>query len=113
VDNVIYSSLIHGIDVSQEGGPATLEDQAALMFSRLRDVVHAAGGSTDDVVKVTMWMRDRSDREAVNRFWLEMFPDATDRPARQTVSTQLDGDKLIQCDFVAVIEETERGDGRS
>jgi 2-iminobutanoate/2-iminopropanoate deaminase len=113
IDNIIYSSLIHGIDISPDGGPAMLEVQAELMFSRLREVVEAAGGTIDDVVKVTMWMRDRSDREVVNRFWLAMFPDASDRPARQTVNAQLDGDKLIQCDFVAVIKETERGDGRS
>jgi 2-iminobutanoate/2-iminopropanoate deaminase len=113
IDNVIYSSLIHGVDRSRDGVSATLEEQAELMFIRLRDVVEAAGGSTDDVVKVTMWMRDRADREAVNRFWLEMFPDATDRPARQTINAHLEGEQLIQCDFVAVIDATERGEGRS
>jgi 2-iminobutanoate/2-iminopropanoate deaminase len=113
IDNIVYSSLIHGIDRSRDSGSTTLEEQAELMFSRLRIVVEAAGASTDDVVKVTMWMRNRSDREAVNRFWLDMFPDAANRPARQTVNAQLDGEQLIQCDFVAVIEEHERGEGRS
>ena len=113
IDNVVYSSLIHGIDSSRNGAAPTLEEQAELMFSRLRDVVEAAGGSTADVIKVTMWMPNRGDRDAVNRFWLEMFPDAADRPARQTVDTQLDGEKLIQCDFVAVIDGIQRGDGRS
>jgi 2-iminobutanoate/2-iminopropanoate deaminase len=113
VDNVVYSSLIHGVDRSRDAGSATLEEQAELMFSRLRDVVEAAGGSTDDVVKVTMWMPNRAEREAVNRFWLEMFPDEADRPARQTINAQLDGEQLIQCDFVAVVEADERGEGRS
>jgi 2-iminobutanoate/2-iminopropanoate deaminase len=114
IDNVVYSSVIHGIDRSrEEGQAATLEEQAELMFSRLREILEAAGGSVNDVVKVTMWMRNRSDRESVNRFWLEMFPDASDRPARHTVDAQLDGEQLIQCEFVAVIEQQERGERRS
>ncbi len=112
IDNVVYSSVIHGIDPSADG-PATLEEQAELMFSRLREVVEAAGGTVDDVVKVTMWMGNRSERDAVNPIWLAMFPDAADRPARHTVNAQLDGEQLIQCDFVAVIEQNERGDRRS
>lgn len=113
VDDVVYSSLIHGIDPSRNGAAPTLEEQAALMFSRLREIVEAAGGSTDDVVKVTMWMPNRGDRDVVNRFWLELFPDAADRPARQTVDARLDGEKLIQCDFVAVIDGIKRGDAGS
>jgi len=113
VDQIVYSSIIHGVDASSGNGAGTLEEQAQLMFARLREIVEAAGGTTDDVVKVTMWMRNRADREAVNRFWLEMFPDADDRPARQTVNAQLDGDQLITCDFVAVINDRERGTERS
>ena len=112
VGNVVYSSIIHGIDRSRDSAATTLAEQAELMFARLRDIVQAAGASTDDVVKVTMWMRDRSDREAVNRHWLAMFPDATDRPARQTVNAQLDGEQLIQCDFVAVIVNDQREEER-
>lgn len=114
IDNVVYSSVIHGIDQSRVDGQATtLEEQAELMFSRLREILEASGGGLNDVVKVTVWMRNRADREAINRFWLEMFPDASDRPARHTVNVQLDGEVLIQCDFVAVIAQYERGEGRS
>jgi 2-iminobutanoate/2-iminopropanoate deaminase len=113
IENVVYSSLIHGIDRSQSGHEPTLDEQAALMFARLREIVEAAGGNTDDIVKVTMWMSDRRGREAVNRYWLEMFPDPSDRPARQTINTELDGQQLIQCDFVAVINQQREGGERS
>jgi 2-iminobutanoate/2-iminopropanoate deaminase len=111
IDNVVYSSLIHGIDRSRADYEPTLEEQAQLMFARMREIVAAAGGSTDDIVKVAMWMPDRSGREAVNRYWLEMFPDPADRPARQTMNARLEGNQLIQCDFVAVInKQREEGD---
>jgi 2-iminobutanoate/2-iminopropanoate deaminase len=112
IENIVYSSIIHGIDQADSGSTMTLEAQAELMFTRVAQIVDAAGGSTSDVVKVTMWMRDRKNRETVNRFWLEMFPDPSDRPARQTVNAQLDGDQLIQCDFVAIIRRRE-GEERS
>jgi 2-iminobutanoate/2-iminopropanoate deaminase len=113
IENVVYSSLIHGIDRSRSGHEPTLEEQAALMFKRLREIVEAAGGTTDDIVKVTMWMADRRGRDAVNTYWLEMFPDPSDRPARQTVNADLEGDQLIQCDFVAVINQQREEGERS
>jgi 2-iminobutanoate/2-iminopropanoate deaminase len=112
IDNLVYSSIIHGIDRSREDRSATLEEQAQLMFVRLREIVEAAGGAVEDVVKVTMWMRNRADREAVNRPWLDTFPDPASRPARQTINAHLDDEQLIQCDFVAVIQN-DRGDHRS
>jgi 2-iminobutanoate/2-iminopropanoate deaminase len=32
-----------------------------------------------------------------------MFPDAQSRPARHTMDAPLDGEKLVECDFIAVI----------
>ena len=66
--------------------------------------VEAAGGSTADVVKVTVWMKDRSQRPALNVPWLEMFPDAATRPARHAIhAPELDMGKLIECVFTAYI----------
>jgi enamine deaminase RidA (YjgF/YER057c/UK114 family) len=34
----------------------------------------AAGGSADDIVKMTVWITDRSLREIMNRHLVVMFP---------------------------------------
>jgi 2-iminobutanoate/2-iminopropanoate deaminase len=73
------------------------------MFDHVRRIVDAAGCSTDDIIKMTVWMRDRSQRAALNAVWLKMFPDPESRPARHTMMGSLDGDKLIECDFIAFI----------
>jgi enamine deaminase RidA (YjgF/YER057c/UK114 family) len=73
------------------------------MFQHLRSVIEAAGGTTDDIIKLTVWMADRSEREAVNREWLAMFPNPENRPARQTLQAELGGGIRVQCDFLAVI----------
>jgi enamine deaminase RidA (YjgF/YER057c/UK114 family) len=75
------------------------------MFRHLQSVIEAAGGLTDDIIKLTLWMVDRSKREAVNREWVAMFPNPETRPARQAVQAELGNGILVQCDFLAVIGE--------
>ena len=74
------------------------------MLDNVRRIVEAAGGGTQDIVKLTVWMKDRSQRPALNAPWLEMFPDAASRPARHAiVAPELDMGKLIECSFTAWI----------
>ena len=101
--NTLVSGIIHGLDPAAKDG-GSLEVQAALMFRRIREVLAAAGASTDDVVKLNVVMTDRSLRPAINDHWVAMFPDAATRPVRQTVEAPLDNGKLLQCDFVAIVE---------
>jgi 2-iminobutanoate/2-iminopropanoate deaminase len=105
IGNVIASGIIYGLDVATGKPAATLDEQAKLMFHHLEAIIEAAGGTTDDIVKLTVWMADRSQREAVNREWLAMFPDPATRPARQAMQAELGGGILVQCDFLAVIGE--------
>ena len=44
-----------------------------------------------------------AQREGVNREWLKMFPDPQSRPARHAMQSPLDGEKLLECDFIAVL----------
>lgn len=73
----------------------------------------AAGGGCDDIVKLTFWLADPRDREALNREWLAMFPDPANRPARQVMAAQLDGGSLVQCDLLAVLGPASEPDGRA
>jgi enamine deaminase RidA (YjgF/YER057c/UK114 family) len=74
------------------------------MLDNVRRIVEAAGGDTQDIVKLTVWMKDRSQRPALNVPWLEMFPDASSRPARHAIiAPELDMGKLIECSFTAWI----------
>ena len=43
-------------------------------------------------------------RSEVNRYWLEWFPDAEDRPARHITVQDLAGGMLVQLQLVAVAE---------
>ena len=105
IGNLLMSGIILGMDPETGKVADTLERQCELMFMHMKDTVEQAGGSLDDIVKMNVWLKDRSQREPVNVEWLKMFPGPQDRPARQAISApDLAGGILVQCDIVAVID---------
>jgi 2-iminobutanoate/2-iminopropanoate deaminase len=104
VGNLLVSGVINGVDPATGEVASTLEAQCAHMFAHMRAIVEAGGGSIDDIIKVTVWMADRSRRDVLNAEWTKMFPDEAARPARHTMEAALDGGILIQCDVTAVID---------
>ena len=105
IGNLVMSGIINGVDPDTGEVAEGMEAQCRFLFVHVRSIVEAAGGTTDDILKITVWMRDRSRREALNREWLAMFPDEASRPARHSLQADLDGRLEIQCDFVAVLPE--------
>jgi enamine deaminase RidA (YjgF/YER057c/UK114 family) len=91
----LFSGVLTARDPRTGEIPAGLEEQVVEVFARARELLDAAGGSTDDVVKLTFWVADYRDRVAINREWLAMFPDEADRPARQVMSAALDRGVLV------------------
>ena len=103
IGNLVMSGVILGRDASGKM-PESLDAQCANMFAHMKATVEAAGGTTDDIIKMTVWLKDRSQRGPVNVEWLKMFPDEHSRPARHTVASgDFSPPMQIQCDLVAVI----------
>lgn len=103
IGNILASGVIHGRDSRSDTIPATIEEQCALAFRHFRDIVEAAGGTTDDILRINFYLQDPSDRSALNAEWLRMFPDEHSRPARHTQKLGADSPVMIECDFMAVI----------
>ena len=102
----VVSGAISGTDPETGKVPADLDEQCRLMFENVRRVMTAAGGSPDDIVKMTVWISDRALRPILNKHWVEMFPDPHSRPARHTMTAQdLAAPMQIQCDLMAVLDE--------
>jgi len=104
VGPLLMSGLINGTDPATGKPAATLDEQCRHMFEQVRRIVEAGGGSTDDIVRMMVWLKDRSQRQPLNDQWLAMFPDPDDRPARLTVqAADLTGGILVQCEVTAYI----------
>lgn len=98
---LLMTGVINGNDPETGELPADLDSQCRNMFSHIRAIIEAAGTTTDSIVKVTVWLQDRNDRDPLNREWLAMFPDENSRPARHAIQASTPSKFLIQCDFTA------------
>lgn len=103
IGNMVATGIITARDPVTSKIPVTLEEQCVVVFGHVKSIVEAAGGTTASILKLNVWMKDPSQRAAVNEQWLKMFPDEHSRPARQTMRADLEGGQLVQCDFLAVI----------
>lgn len=85
----------------------TVAEQTAQVLTNLRAVLEAAGGSLDDVVKVTAYLANLDrDFAAYNKVYGQFF--AEPWPARTTVGAQLPG-ILVEIDVVASVPRSGRG----
>lgn len=105
----LHSGVLTGRDPVTREMPESLDAQLANVFGHVRALMAAAGGSLDDIVKLTFHLVHYRDREALNREWLAAFPDPATRPARQVMAATLDRGSLVQCDVVAVLAEEPPG----
>jgi 2-iminobutanoate/2-iminopropanoate deaminase len=102
----VVSGAIGGADPETGNVPEDLDAQCRQMFGNVRRLIEAAGGTPDDIVKMTVWIADRALRPTLNKYWVEMFPDPHSRPARHTVAHgDFTSPMQIQCDLFAVIAE--------
>ena len=58
----------------------TLDGQARQALHNIRAIAEAAGGTLDDIVKVTVFLKNASDWPEFNKVYFEFFP--SDPPAR-------------------------------
>ncbi len=104
IGNIVMSSVIAPTNPGTREVPPSLEAQIANVFAHLRHDIEAAGGTVDDIIKVTFWVKDpATQRAALNAEWVGMFPDPEARPARHTLPLPAGGRALVLADFTAVI----------
>ena len=104
IGNIVVSSVIGGANPGTRELPPALEQQVANVFGYIRHDIEAAGGTVDDIIKVTFYVKDpATQRAALNDEWVKMFPDPAARPARHTQTLPPDSRALVQADFLAVL----------
>ena len=99
--NMLMTGIITGMDPATGKVAPTLEAQCAFMFQHVRAIMQAAGGSTDNIIKMSVWMVDRSKRDALNAEWTRCFPTGI-APGAPHLAANLEGGQLVTCDITAV-----------
>lgn len=104
VGNLICSSAIAGKDPATDKLPEEAVDQVRFAFANMETLLEHGGASASDVVKITVFLKDNSLRDAINDEWLRLFPDPDDRPARHIVPADLQRGMLLQLEVMAVVQ---------
>jgi 2-iminobutanoate/2-iminopropanoate deaminase len=82
----------------------TAEEQAAQVFSNIREVLAAAGLSMKNVVKTTVFLTDLADFGKVNEIYASCFEEPY--PARSCVEVSaLPKGAKIECEVIARVEK--------
>ena len=99
--DTLYVSAVGPVDpaTGQVVG-ATVEEQAARAIENIRAIVEAAGGTLDDVVKVTAFLSDLADFPKFNEVYQQHFKPPF--PARSTFQVVLNRG-LVALDAVAYL----------
>jgi 2-iminobutanoate/2-iminopropanoate deaminase len=103
VDGLLMSGGVSGKDPATGAVPEDPAAEVEQAFANLRAIVEAAGGTLDQVVKVTVFVTDRAVRAHLNPVWERLFPDPESRPARHALEVPLSGMRL-QLEAVAVLD---------
>ena len=81
----------------------SIQAQTRRVLENLLAIVSAAGGSADNIVKTTVFLKSMNDFAEMNSVYAEFFPSSA--PARATVeAARLPRDASIEIDCIAVME---------
>ena len=105
VGPLVTSGGVSGLNPDKDGEISEdLAEQAKWAFIHVRRIVEAAGGTTDDIAHMNVYVKAREARGAVNKEWVAMFPDEENRPTRHTIQNDgLAGAMQLQIQFIAYV----------
>jgi 2-iminobutanoate/2-iminopropanoate deaminase len=97
----VYVSGQGPIDpVTDKLAPGDVEFQTRLTLSNIQSILEAAGASITDIVKCSVFLRDISEFQNMNRAYAAFFGDH--KPARTTVEAKFhQAEMLVEIDCVA------------
>jgi 2-iminobutanoate/2-iminopropanoate deaminase len=93
---------VTGVDPVTGTLPSSADEQFRQAFSNLRAVADLAGVQLDEVGRITVFTPDPANRPLINPPWLDLFPDATSRPARKTTHFPLADGVHVELEAVGV-----------
>jgi 2-iminobutanoate/2-iminopropanoate deaminase len=101
---ILISSVISGKSAVTDAYPEDKTEQISLVFKYIENIISEAGGIVQDIIKVDLYFRDKSDRLLVNPEWEKMFPNPKNRPARHAQIGDLPENCCLQVTIMAVID---------
>lgn len=100
--NLILPSVVGAYDPKMPPEQQGPEFQIEQSFINMKTIIESAGGTLDNIGKLTIYITDFAHRELVNRAWLKTFP-GDNRPARHILKTEMPPNIWVQIDVIAAL----------
>ena len=101
VNGMVYTSGVIPVNPATGEIPSGIEAQAEQAIKNLMQLLQAAGSGAEQVVKITVFIKDMNDFGKVNEIYAKYF--IGDYPARSCVEVaRLPKDVLIEIEAVAL-----------
>jgi len=107
--DTLYVGGQAGFDAGGRLAADDFEGQFRRALDNLQAVVTAAGGTLDQALKVTVYVRDLERYAALNAIYAEYF--AASPPARKVVQCELLGELLVEVDAIVALPTPAANDG--
>lgn len=102
VGNMLYTSGQIALRPDGTLNDGDIESQTRQVLSNLQAIIEAAGGSLQQVVKTTVFLKNLDDFVAMNQVYAEVF--GTHTPARSTVQVaKLPRDVLVEIETIVAL----------
>jgi enamine deaminase RidA (YjgF/YER057c/UK114 family) len=98
---LLVSSVIAPFNPGTRLVPDTIAGQYSNIFHHVGLMLHEAGADWRHVAKMEFWT-PQVEREALDPFWIEKFPDEASRPARHT---HVGEGKAVTAAFIAYVTD--------
>ena len=104
IGSIIYSSAIMGKSAENNELPLEAVEQMACLFENIEAFMVAAGGTTENIIRMSVYLKDNKYRNLFNKEWLRMFPDEHNRPARHiSINESLQHGMVTQVELSGVL----------
>ena len=108
VDNLLFLSGQIPLNHLGELVVGSIEEQAKQVFLNIKTIIEAAGGTLDDVIKLSVFLTDMADFEAINKVMMTIFSEPY--PVRTTFAvSSLPKKSPLEIEALANIESHKQG----
>lgn len=100
VNNMVFTSGVIPVDPETGNIPEGSQAQAEQAFKNLSNLLEAAGTSTANVIKTTVFIKEMNDFGAINEVYAKYFPEPY--PSRSCVEVaRLPKDVMLEVEAIA------------
>jgi len=104
-NNILFTSQKAAIDPvdGEIVGIDDIKTQTDRVIRNILAIVEAGGGTRKDIVKITVYLKDKKHVQGLNEVYTQYFPD--ELPARSLILTNFAKEELlVEMDAIAIVD---------